>query len=459
MTVVEDARREGSAGFLGRVHRRAGSLLYALLVVFALSIILGLSMGYRKQWDLSVTRQNSLVPQTLEVLSRLPDDVKLYALFTRREPRRDRYWNLLHTFRIAGPRLAVEFVDPVARPGTVKALGLSGQDEGGRLDGVTVAVRGRRQIVFRGVEEPEVTSALLEVLSDQRRVIGMIRGYGEMDPESSADAGFNAAAEALRSEYYDVRDVLLSEEIPADVTGLILAGARAPVPEPDLERLGAWLRQGGRLLALVEAGEDASALNRVLEPWGLRCLGLHVLDLRENVFGNPELLRITDYSRHKVVAGFGKNLPTVLPMARPVEHFDPGEPLLFRDDLLRSSAVSMGFAPDGTRTQGPFSLATASWRRIEGGRLERETRVVLVGAAGFASNLYLPKQANRNFFLNCVGWLAREQALVAIRRQVLGGQDIDLTFTESRRVALVTFATPVLVLLTGIAVFARRRML
>lgn len=459
------SRREGrgepraDAGGVGRLGFLAGSSLYSVLVLAALALMLGLSLRFRTQWDLSAGRRNSLSPQSLEVLGRVPQGTRIVALFTPQEPRRGEYWRLLQMYRLANPRLSVEMVDPVARPGIVRELGLSGQEHEAQLDGLTVAFHGQRRRSFRGVQEEDVTGALLDLLSDTPRGVGIVRGYGEMDPDSRADGGFRSAVEALTTELYDVRDVTLAEEVPADATLLVLARPRMPIPAAEAERLARYLERGGRLIVLAEPGDEVSAVNEVLARWGLRLADLAVYDPKENVFGNPEMLLLTVYSGHPIVRGFGRSLPTVLPLARAVEHFEPGDPLVFHDDLVRSSPFAVGVATDGTRRQGPFALAAASWRRIEAPSLERETRVVVVGDASFASNLYFPRHANRNFFLNCVGWLAREQALVAVRRQALAGQQILLGPGDTSRIALATLAAPILVSLVGIAVMVRRRLL
>ncbi len=443
----------------GRLRFLAGSSLYSVLVLAALALLLGLSLRFRTQWDLSAGRRNSLSPQSLEVLERVPEGTRIVALFTPQEPRRGDYWRLLQMYRLANPKLSVEVVDPVARPGIVQQLGLRGQGHEAQLDGLTVALHGQRRRSFRGVAEEDVTGALLDLLSDAPRGVGIVRGYGELDPDSRADGGFRSAVEALETEFYDVRDVTLAEEVPTDVTLLVLAGPRIAMPAADADRLARYLERGGRAIVLAEPGDEVSSINEVLARWGLRLGDLTVYDPKENVFGNPEVLLLTAYSGHTIVRGFGRSLPTVLPLARAVEHFEPGDPLVFHDDLVRSSPFAMGRAPDGTRRQGPFALAAASWRRIEGAPLERETRVVVVGDTSFATNLYFPRHANRNFFLNCVGWLAREQALVAVRRQVLEGQQILLGPGDASRIVLATLAAPALMTLVGIVVMVRRRLL
>lgn len=450
--------REISAGRIARAGRGAGSLLYTLLVLAAVFLTLALSQRFRYQWDLSRDRSNVLAPQTQAALRGLAEDVELNALFTAKEPRRESYLYLLMRYETASPHVKVRFVDPVAKPGVVKDLGVNLQEEGQRHDGITVAVRGNRKLAFSGVEEEDVTNAILEVGSGAKRVVGLIRGYGEHDAASTGADGLSKAAEALRQEYYEIRDVTLAEPIPPDVTVLVAAGPVLPVPGPGLERLAAWLDRGGRFLALLDPG-SGSGLERVLEKWGLKASGRQILDPKDNMNRQFEFLRISRYTNHPIVRGFGKNFPTAFPMAQAVEHFEPGDPKVFHDDLARTSDFAVAQAQDGTRSQGPFSVAVASWKRHSGADVEAETRVVLVGDSDFATNLYLPAQANRNFFLNCMGWLSREQGLVSIRQQPMAHQTFDLSPGDRQTIVLAVFAAPFLVVLAGIIVVLRRRSL
>ena len=442
----------------GGIKRDAGSLLYTALVLVAVVLVLGLSMRFRRQSDLSLTRDNSLSPQTLGVLSGLKDDVDVYALFTSKEPHRWAYLLLLMKYQEASSHVKVQFVDPVSRPGIVKELGVDTQQEGARRDGITVMVRGERKMIFRGTDEEDVTNGILEVGNREKRVVGFLRGYGEHETGLDRDVGMAKATEALRQEYYEVRDVSLADGIPDDVTVLVAAGPVLPIPKPELDRLAAWLEKGGRLCALLEV-DDRTGLGTVLERWGLRATGETLYDPRDNMNRQPEFLRVTSYTTHPIARGFGKNLPTAFPLAQAVTHFEPGDPRVYHDEVARTGEFSFSESDAGARRQGPFATVVASWKRIEGRKVGAETRVVLVGDSDFATNLRLPVAANRNFFLNCVAWLCREQNLVTVRKLALKGQAIEMRPGDRTLTLLAVLAAPFLVVLVGILVGLRRRSL
>ncbi len=437
-------------------RRGAGSLLYVLTVVAAVLVLLAVTFRLNATFDLSQRGDNDLSPQTQAVLAGLEEPVKLYALFKKeRTTNWENYWNRLRLYRQASSRIDAEMIDPVSRPGIVRQLGLNPEQEGLRLDGTTVVVRGERRVSFRGTEEEDITNAILEASREGDRVVGFLRGYGERDPDSESDAGFGPLAEALRQEYYEVRDVTLAEGIPPDVLVLIAGGLRLPIPQPELERLAAWLADGGRLLALVD-GEETSGLNLVLDRWGLRATGLPIVDPRENINRDTRFIKVTDYTKHETVRGFGRNFPTVFPTASRVEHYEVSGDI-FHDDLALSSAFSWGIAPDGERTAGPHGIAAAAWRQETVDGREVVARLVLIGDSDFATRAYLPARTNRNLLLNCVGWLSRQEQLISVRRQPLAGQRIELSGSDLPVLYAAVLAAPLVVAGFGLLVFLRRR--
>lgn len=438
--------------------RGAGTLVYTGMVVAAAVVAIGVSARVGARWDWSRQKVNVLSPMTASALSRLDETVTLYPLFPDTHPAYESYRDLLDLYRQDSAKVRFEFIDPVAQPGRVRELGVKFDQSGGQRAGLTVAVRGERRLVFRGSAESDVTNALLEVGSDRARVIGILRGYGELDPDSRGELGFSRAVEALQQEYYDVRGVRLSEGIPPEITVLVVVGPHLPIPPQDLAILDGWLAKGGRLLAMLEPGEDRG-LNESLERFGLRVTGDRVLELGgAGIQGNAEFVRATGYSRHAIVRGFQANLPTAFPTVAAVAHFEPGDPKVFHDSLVTSSAQSVALTPEGRREQGPFDLAAVSWKRLEGASgVDHEVRVVAIGDAQFASNAYLAEHANRNLFLNTIAWLAQAEGLINTRRQPLEGQTFAISSTQMPGM-LAAFLGPAFgVLLLGFVVFLGRR--
>lgn len=453
----DDLRARSGVDVVRHARSGLGSLLYTLAVLAALVLVLALAMRVRASWDFTRHSVNSLSPKSLAAIEAVDGAIDIHALYSRRDPRRDAYWDLLNLYRSRSPRIHVEFVDPSSHPGIVTKLGLSTEDRAALRDGLTVVSRGGKKITFRGRSEEDITNAILELGSDVPRVVGVVRGVGESDPASSAPDGFASAVAALKGEYYDVVDVRLDAPIPPGVTVLVAAGPRTPVAQADLDRLSAWLDAGGRFLLLVDGTAD-SGLTAVTARYGLRTKAIRVLDQRHNLRGSPDVVLASDFTRHPIVRGFSASLPLAFPLPVAVEDFEPGDPKVFHQPLVRSSDYSEGLTAAGVRTAGPFSLAAAAYKTLSG-EAGGETRVVLVGDAAFATNGFLPEQANRDFFLNAVGWLSRSRGFVAVREEPLAGQQIVFHRSDLRVFRLVLVGPPALVLLAGLFVFVRRRRL
>jgi len=166
-----------------RMRRGVGSFVFTLLVLAALALVLAVAGSFRTTWHFSARRSNSLSPKTDGVLAGLDSNVSIHGLFRDSDRRRDAYWDLLQLYRRRTAKISVELFDPNARPGELAALGLSS----------SVAIPGERKAVFRGIGEEDATNAILEARSGAPRVVGFIRGHGERDPDSTADAGMSRA--------------------------------------------------------------------------------------------------------------------------------------------------------------------------------------------------------------------------------------------------------------------------
>jgi len=310
---------------------------------------------------------------------------------------------------------------------------------------------------FRGTDEEDVTNGLLEVGSREKRVVGFLRGYGEHETGLDRDVGLSKAVDALRQEYYEVRDVSLAEGIPDDVTVLVAAGLMLPIPKPELDRLAAWLEKGGRLLALLEA-DDRTGLGPVLERWGLR--GTGETNLRPAGQHEPTARVPAGHELHDPPGRprLREELPDRVPVRAGRDPLRARQSRVFHDDVAKTGEFSFSESASGTRRQGPFATVVASWKRIEGRKIGAETRVILVGDSDFATNLRLPVAANRNFFLTA--WVALPRAEPRVRPEARPQGAGHRAAAGDRTLALLlVLAAPFVVVLVGILVGLRRRSL
>ena len=109
-------------------------------------------------------------------------------------------------------------------------------------------------------------------------------------------------------------------------------------------------------------------------------------------------------------------------------------------------------------------LATAEWeigpkkenRQI--GELPRKARMAVAGDSDFAANSYLALSANKDVFLNTVGWLLEQENRLSIRPASTGFNPIMFTSGQLQLIFIASVvALPSIVLLIGTLVWIRRR--
>jgi ABC-type uncharacterized transport system involved in gliding motility auxiliary subunit len=137
-----------------------------------------------------------------------------------------------------------------------------------------------------------------------------------------------------------------------------------------------------------------------------------------------------------------KTLSTTSEVKREIEKGDKAGP------------VSLAVAVSSPATDAPAPAAGAKPEDTA----KPETRLVVFGDSDFASNGWLAFQGNRDLFLNTVNWLSKQENLISIRPRDAQDRGVTMTASQQNIVRLLTqFAIPLLIMVGGIVVWARRR--
>jgi ABC-type uncharacterized transport system involved in gliding motility auxiliary subunit len=181
---------------------------------------------------------------------------------------------------------------------------------------------------------------------------------------------------------------------------------------------------------------------------------------------------VNTYGTHEITQDLGQVF-TMFPHSRPVSFLDSkGNEWVFHP-LAKSSPRSWARAdtpPDRMTTvrdfnpqkdtQGPLILAALVVARASPEENARQPAVLLVGDSDFASNAFLDFSGNTDFILHAVAWLAEEKDLVTIAPKDTRLGTLLLTVAQSNALfALQVLGLPGFFLLTGFAVWRRRRRL
>jgi len=386
----------------GARRLRASTVLACLLAPACAALAVPLLMRLDVRVELaSGVSDIAFSPRTRSILAEADGSLSVTLFLSRHDPR---FRTVGHFFRalraesesVGGCRLALAFVDPKWDLGAAERLVRLGAHEGS-----LVFERGRRVVVVPLGEdfgERLCASTIRRIaLPPQRQNVYWTAGHGE-----SAFDGYDAwgmsdiARDLAREGYVNARlDLAGAAGVPGDCALIVVAGARNDFSRAELARLDAYLKQGGRLLVLT-GGSEQGGVASLLPAWGLRPVARVLTGLR--TLSGTDVI-VTDFSAHVVSVRLAGSQ---LVLERPIT-FDP------------SGAAENGVGADKIEftpvaTAGGHAVAAVVERGAGAGSdlALRPTRIVAVGDASFVANgpLQSRANANRDFFLNCVAFLA-----------------------------------------------------
>jgi hypothetical protein len=327
----------------------------------------------------------------------------------------------------------------------------------------------RFEVVDRPTEGA-IYEALLRLGSAHDAILYVGRGEGEGRLEQTDDAGYSGLAAALDGEGYQLRDLVMPalDAIPDDASALLLVAPRRRFRDVTLAAIDSYLARGGRLIALLEPGED-TGLEALLERWGFDLPDAIVVDPASGpVEGDPPGVNpiVFQFGDHPVTRGFGPNQMLFFRRARPV--LPVRKPAA--DDEMRGLAYSSRrawLAPNtaevqrGLAPQRPEGSAEEYFPLIAAGRYPREAgdaRIVLFGDSDFANNRYLRSLYNSDAILNAVHWAANREASITLRPKLITPDQFPLTPQQSLRMLYgVGLLVPELCLAVAALTWVRRR--
>ncbi len=388
---------------------RAGlKVAAALLTSLGLALAAGV-LNRLPSFDFNDRRPLALAPQTEELLARLDRPATVTVHLGAQDARLPRVRELMsHYQRAAGGRLTVTYLNPQ----------LDAADEAGgpRLvapNSALVTAEGFRENVSPITEEA-LNGALYRLLHPEHRLIYFLNTFGEKLAQDRGPAGLSQWADDLTNRRFIALDYYWPDEtpLPREASALVLAGPKAPLGEFREKLLLDYVRQGGRLMVMVDpltvaVSGDFWAAFGLVRPEGL------VVDPEANLAGTGEGFVVAGtYPGHPLTRGLAA--PTLWPL---VGAFAPAEPDKSRSEpaptvlaLVETSASAWletdpaSFTAGATRYQpdadrpGPLVLAVA-------GELPGGGRLVALADSDFAANGFRGFPGNRAITLSAIQWL------------------------------------------------------
>ena len=274
-----------------------------VLVLAVLVMVNYLSGHYFERVFLSSQTKVKLSPRTLNVLKTLTNRVDVTLYYDKDDSFFITVASLLKEYRLANSRIHVEAVDPLRNPGRAAEIVAKYNKHDLAISTnknlVIFDYEGRVKIAYgdmlvyyakeltrdatnlvlkvtpaQFLGELWFTADLLAVSMPKPLHACFLTGHGEHAPDDSDEVtGYMKFASVLRQNYVQVDSVSLSgtNMVPAGGNLLIIAGPRYAILDAELEKIGQYLLQGGRLLALLNPFPRVrqTGLEKILAEWGV----------------------------------------------------------------------------------------------------------------------------------------------------------------------------------------------
>ena len=183
--------------FERRSAKRGANAVLLIVIVAGIVVLANIIANQQAtQWDFTAAQQYSLSEQTRKILGELATsndgDIEIVLLDRRGTEQQLRASDLLQLYDDASSRVRVHVIDPEAEP--ERALTYTSPTEPGvALGTIIVAAKGRTQRVTAATE-PEVTNAIIRVLTTETKKIYFTSGHQEKDPLETDANGISGIA-------------------------------------------------------------------------------------------------------------------------------------------------------------------------------------------------------------------------------------------------------------------------
>lgn len=468
-TVASQGAREGA-------RAATGSVVFVALLV-AINLLVARNP---KTWDATESKIYTLGAKTLSVVAGIDKPVELVAFLPSGDRTRESLGELIHRYTARSPKITFRIVDPEKDPQVADQFGVTHQ-------GALVARCGANTAQTSGgaggeIDEGDLTSLLLKVTRPGNKILYTITGHGEPEADDmDSAAGLGQVAVALKQDNVEIKPLLLATApaVPGDAAAVILAGPVKPLLPHELDALRGYLAKGGRLLAMINPGNDGG-IAPLLADYRLTLDDDMIVDQEEVAFLGARLGLdpiVEDFPPHPITKDFKQRI--LLLQARSITiGVEGGLAGVTTQPLARTHESAWGemswkemmqtgrVAKDTEDRGGPLVVAATATAKLagEGGAdasaPAKEARVVLVGDADWVANGNLSNFFNREFLINALHWLTGSEDLIVGPPKALRASRLDMTTADQRNLfRFGVLLLPEVLLIGGLVAWLRRKAL
>lgn len=494
-TTSKDKKRKnkkdgGITKFFTSRKFKKGGFSTAVIAVFIVAVIalnmvavLATNKVSMLSLDLSEEQNYNITQDTIDFIETIDKEVTVTVLASERDySSANEYYNmaniLLKQFHNNNSKIKITYVDLTANPTYVnkyenedlyggeyivscgdkyRVLTMNDLFEiGYSSDGTTQEIQSLNV-------EPAVTTAILNVTSENQIKVQFIDGFGDYNAE--------AFENLLKQNNYDVSSVLtLTEDIDKDTQAVVLYTPSADLDDKSVEKIKKFLNNNGEYgKNLIYVASDMQVetpnIEALLEEWGMKLANGVVaeMDYSKLLSPNSTFISVADYNNQEYTEGLkDKSLPFVAGYIRPIEIKDENT----AKSLLTTSATARlipfgadeSFSIDDVQ-DSQYNIAVVG-SKISGEEGIASNVAVFGSALAFDQEaIKIPSYNNGAYIINMVNKLTDNQDEgIAIDGKDLTKPNLGITTDQIYAWAVVCIGViPVIIIIFAIVVWARRR--
>ncbi len=461
---------------LSKKSAKYGANMAVMVLIFSgvMAFMAFLGDAHKKRIDLTKSGRFTLSSQTVKILKGLDKPVKAIAFYRNESgsmhaQQRQRMRDLLEEYSSISENFSFSFIDPDRKPGLSSKYGVSEYR-------ITLLMAAGKQIKVGNEKEEKLTNGLIKLIREKQKTIYFVKGHGEKDITSTKKEGYRAAMNAIVSENYVVKELLLlrNEEIPKDASVVVVASPTRDLAQEELNKLDKYYEGGGALLVQIDPGHPP-IFQTWLEGHGFKIQNDVIIDQQSKVYGANYLTPVVYayHKKHPLTEGF--TLASYFPVSNSV--YIDEDPKKGRYQLaltgpnawteLDKEQLESGEAEynDEREKRGPIPIMAVTTHQMkgsedaQGAKRDRYGKLILIGDSDFADNTNINLAGNGDLFLNTINWLAEEADLIAVRAKKSTMTPIIFTESQGRAIFWIPVVMiPSVVLFAGLGVYSRRRL-
>lgn len=450
--------KEIMTSFFLRNTKFLGSFFLSSMLALGILILLEIiSFNHNLFVDVTPGKIHTFSAQTRKILASLEKDVVFIAFYRMGD--RAELEDFFQRLSNYSPKVKYRLIDLERNPGKAKLYGVTFAQTVIEYEGV------RKEIGYP--TEERVVNGILRLVQGKKKRLFFSKGHSENE-------GYSDLKKGLETENWEVGDISLMEdnELPIDETVLVVAGPQKDFLEHEISRIQGYLNQGGKVVFLFEPFTDLPNLETFLKKYRVVLEDGIIVDKQGKLAGGDYLTPlISDKFQCSVTKGLGPSSSFLFSTARSLEIMEGEVSDISILPILRSSHNSWTKSgmeevrkgniefQEGVDTPGPLKVGI--WVVLTGEDQEgkkKDGELICFGDSDFITDANYKVFANKDLFLNAVGWLARDKDLISIRPKQFDYPYHFLSADQARLLFWVSIVgLPSVFLIISVGLFAFRR--